>query len=32
MRECSDGFVGHNSTMVEDLLKLSGRFGPAMRA
>ncbi len=31
MRDCSDGFVEHNPTMVEDFLKLGGSFVVLMR-
>src|ERR1700740_846404 len=31
MGECADGFVEHNSAMVEDLLELGGGFAPLMR-
>ena len=31
MRECTDGFVEHNSAMVEDFLELGGGFAALMR-
>src|SRR5713226_5109592 len=31
MRECSNGFVEHNTAMVEDFLELGGGFAALMR-